>query len=323
MSTLYFENFDTDYDNFEKEGFNLDDLLLKSKFAFLNGKYTFSSKSKFAFGTKNAASHEYSLKHKSSKGTFTLKNKGVGETSLETEAACYSQKDLSLKSYSKFVLTQSENARNLDGNVLLRLHHKNNALLSFGFENWSVLQGSPSNVTAYTSYGVNNNGANLVFNSYFNYSLLHKFVPKVSLLLRAEKGDIHGYLRANVNRSKVASKETEGESSINQSVDLLAKVFKKLNDKTNVGATATYNLEDKSSSTAVYLSHVLDRVRVNAKVNTDRNLSLGVTSAFDDVTINFAAGATLNSKVETVGEVEKRNHWANFNYGLTVEFNRV
>eukprot|EP00340_Litonotus_pictus_P007303 CAMPEP_0170529102 /NCGR_PEP_ID=MMETSP0209-20121228/16849_1 /TAXON_ID=665100 ORGANISM="Litonotus pictus, Strain P1" /NCGR_SAMPLE_ID=MMETSP0209 /ASSEMBLY_ACC=CAM_ASM_000301 /LENGTH=40 /DNA_ID= /DNA_START= /DNA_END= /DNA_ORIENTATION= len=34
----------------EKEGLNVDDLLVKTKFGFKGGKYTFSSKSKFAFG---------------------------------------------------------------------------------------------------------------------------------------------------------------------------------------------------------------------------------------------------------------------------------
>ena len=323
MSTLYFEDFDTNYDSFEKEGLNLDDLLLKSKFAFMNGKYTFSSKSKFAFGGKNSASHEYSLKHKSQIGTINFKNKASGETTLETDTSCYTHKDMKLKAYSKFVLNQNENSKNLDANVLLRVHHKNNALLSFGFENWSALSGCPSTVTAYTSYGVNNSGANLVFNTYFNYSLLHKFLPKVGLLMRAEKGDVHGYLLANINRNRVISKENENESTINQAVDFLAKVVKNVNSKTNVGATVTYNLEDKSSSTAIYLSHVLDRVKLNAKVDTGRNLSLGVTSAFDDVTINFAAGTTLNSKTVTIDSSETKTHWADSKFGLTVEFNRV
>jgi hypothetical protein len=66
--TEFWENYDRFYADFEKEGLNLDDLLLKNKFAFNNGKLTFSSKSKFNFGTKVAASHEHSLKAKVFKG---------------------------------------------------------------------------------------------------------------------------------------------------------------------------------------------------------------------------------------------------------------
>ena len=42
MSTIYWENFDRSFDDFEKEGFNLDDLLVKSKLVFSGSKTTFS-----------------------------------------------------------------------------------------------------------------------------------------------------------------------------------------------------------------------------------------------------------------------------------------
>ena len=122
---------------------------------------------------------------------------------------------------------------------------------------------------------------------------------------------------------RVETNETENPIHINQAIDLLAKVVKVIDPKKRFGATIAYNLESKKSDVAVYWSQVLDRVRLNARVTTDRALTVGITSAFDDVTVNFAAGSVLNTKVETVGEVETRNHWANFNFGLTVEFNRV
>lgn len=323
MSTLYFEDFDRSYDDFEKEGLNLDDLLLKSKFAFLSGKYTFSSKSKFAFGTKNSAAHEYSLKHKCDTATINLKHKANGETTIDSDAKCYTKDNLTLRSYSKFVLNQNEKSKNLDATVMLRFHHKKNALFSVGVENWSALNGSPDTLTAYTSYGNVNNGANLVFNTYLNYNFVHKFLPRATFLLRAEKGDVHGYLQANVNRNRVETNETENPVHINQAIDLLAKFVKVIDSKKRLGATVTYNLENKKSDAAIYFSHVLDRVKLNARVTTDRRLAVGITSAFDDVTINFAAGSVFNSKTETSGEVETRNHWADFNFGLTVEFNRV
>jgi hypothetical protein len=323
MSTLYFEDFDRSYDDLEKEGLNLDDLLVKSKFAFLNGKYTFSSKSKFAFGTKNSASHEYSLKQKLQNATINLKHKASGETTIDADAKCYTKDNLTLRTFSKFVLNQNEKSKNLDATVMLRFHHKENNLLSVGFENWSALNGSPENITAYTSYGHNKNDAKLVFNTYLNYNFVQKFLPKASFLLRAEQGDVHGYLQANVNRNRVETNETENPVHINQAIDLLAKVVKVVDSKQKVGATIGYNLESKKSDVAVYWSKVLDRVRLNARVTTDRALTVGVTSAFDDVTVNFAAGSVLNTKTETVGEVETKNHWADFNFGLTVEFNRV
>ena len=323
MSTLYFEDFDRSYDDFEKEGLNLDDLLLKSKFNFLNGNYTFSSKSKFAFGLKNSASHEYSLKHKGRAATINLKHKASGETTVDADSKLYAKDNLTLRSFSKFVLNQNERKKNLDATVMLRFHHKNNALLSLGVENWSALNGSPDTVSAYTSYGQNTDGANLVFNTYLNYNFVQKFLPKATFLVRAEKGDIHGYLQAAVSRTRKETDEAENPVRIDQEIDLLAKFVKVIDSKKKVGATIAYNLESKKSDAAIYFSHVLDRVRLNARVTTDRALTVGVTSAFDDVTVNFAAGSVLNTKTETVGELETKTHWADFNFGLTVEFNRV
>jgi hypothetical protein len=323
MSTLYFEDFDRSYDDFEREGLNLDDLLVKSKFAFSNGNYTFSSKSKFAFGLKNLASHEYSLKHKGRNATLNLKHKAAGETTVDADSKLYTKDNLTVKSFSKFVLNQNEKRKNLDATLMLRLHHKSNALFSVGVENWAALNGSPDTITAYTSYGQNNNGANLVFNTYFNYNFVQKFLPRATFVVRAEKGDIHGYLQANVNRNRVHIDDTENPDRINQEIDLLAKFVKVIDPKKRLGATLAYNLENKKSDAAIYFSHVLDRVRLNTRVTTDRALTVGITSAFDDLTINFAAGSVLNSKTVTVGEVETKHHWADFNFGLTVEFNRV
>lgn len=321
MSTIYWENFDRSFDDFEKEGFNLDDLLVKSKSVFSGSKTTFSSKSKFNFGVKNSAVHEYSVKRKLQSGNLEFKHKDNGETTLEADSQILTKDKVSLNSFSKFIFTQSENKKSLIGNVMFRVHHKNNSLISFGVEDWNSLEGRPKFISAYTSYGHKADKLNLNLNTYFNFDLENKCLPLAKFLVKGEKDNFTGYLQANLTRVHEAPEEKEKPVVIVQAVDLVAKFVNVLDSKTKVGGALKYNVENKNSEAAIFASHSLDRVKLNAKVDTNRTLSFGVTSAFDDVTLNFASKSVLN--VTNPADSEKRNSWVNFKFGATVEFNRL
>jgi len=320
--TNYWETYDRSYDEFEKEGFNLDDVLAKTKFAF-GGKYTFSSKSKFNFGAKTSASHEYGLKRKCEHAQIDFKHKDKGETSIEADVKAFKKDDVKVNVYSKVVVDQGADRCNSNVTAMLRVHHKDNALVSFGVENWKACQGSPSTLTAYGSFGKVKDGAKLSANGYVNLDLKTKFVPLVRFLATAQKGDVRGYFQANLNRAQVETDDSEKKTVVNQTVDVVAKVIKDVDAKTKVGGVFDYNLENKQMNAAIVGSKVIDKVRLNARLSTDRSLSAGITSAYDDITLGFAAKANLNSVTEKVGEADHTRHYATYKFGLSAEFNRV
>jgi hypothetical protein len=322
--THYNENFDRSYDDFEKEGMNLDDLMVKSKFNFNSSNLTFSSKSKLNWGAKSSAVHEYGLKHKCPRGTVDFKHKAAGETSVEVEKKLMDKDDIELHIYSKLVLDQGEDRKNCNANVMLRVHHKNNGLLSFGVENWApCCHAAPTSVSAYGSYGHIHEGAKLAINGYLNFDIQKKFLPLAKVLISAEKNDVKGYFLTNINRSQVETDDKENPSSTNQLVDVVAKVVKEVNSTTKVGGVVAYNVEDKKADITLIGMKKLDRVKLNGKVGTDRSLTLGITSQHDDVSINFAAKSTLNSRTDKVGESEETKHWVTYKFGMSAEFNRL
>lgn len=322
--TNYWENFDRTYDDFEKEGLNFEnDLLAKTKFGFLGGKFTFSSKSKFDWGSKSKASHEYGLKHKCDKVNAEFKHKDKGETSIEVDAKALKKDDLSVNVFSKISLDQGADRCNTDATVLLRVHHRDNSLISFGFENWQTSSGSPNEATLSTSYGLLKDGANVGFNTYFRFNIKEKFLPLARVLFTAKRGDVQGYLQANINRTQVETDDKINPKVTNQTVDLLGKVIKQVDSKTKVAGAFAYNVDSKLVDASVFGSHVVDRVRFNGRLASDRTLTLGVTSAHDDVTLGFAAKTNLNSVTEKVGDTDHTRHYLTYKFGLSAEFNRV
>lgn len=323
--TQYWETVDLPFDEFEKQGLNLDDLLVKTKFNFKGSKFTFSSKSKFNWGASGSASHEYGLKHKCQGATFDFKHKAGGETSLETDAKCLQKDDVQVFSYSKLVLDQGEDRNNFKATVMWRLHHKNNALVSFGVEDWNPSSGSPSTVSAYGSYGHVHDGANLSFNSYFNFDVKKKFLPLAKVLISAQKDKTTGYFQTNVVRTEVETDDKENPKVTSQAIDFVAKVIHEVDSDHKVGGVVNYNLESKKSDFSLLGMHKTDRVRFNGKLSSDRTLSLGITSQHDDVTINFAAKSALKSATEKVEKdgADNTRYWVTYKFGMSAEFNRL
>lgn len=322
--TEYFENFERSYDDFEKEGMNLDDFQLKNKFNFKSGKYTFSSKSRFNFGASNKAAHDFGLKHKCSAGTIDVKAKNNGEMTVETDNQCVVRDNVILRSYSKFVLEQNQTKKCLNGDVMLRVHHKDNALFSFGTEKWNVCAGAPTSASVYGSYGHNFDGTKVTGNMYVNCDIKNKFVPSAKFFVRAQKDKLHGYVQANVNSTQSTVEDTERPTPVtSQHYDVVARVINQVNDTCKAGITLKYNVDAKKADVVLSGSHVADRVRFNGKISSDNSLTLGVTSAFDDVTVAFAARSELMTVPQKNEENEVNRHHVNFNFGLSAEFNRL
>ena len=167
--TTYWEDYNRFYDDFQKEGLNIDDLLLKTKLNFNDRKLTFSSKSKFNFGAVASAAHEITLKQKNKNGSIELKEK-LGEVSIEAEHNLLSKDNLSVGSYVKTVVSQSEKSCCSDSKVQLRFHHKDNVLLTIGAEKWNLCQGAPKVFSVGGSYGNISEGVNYSLNALLNFN---------------------------------------------------------------------------------------------------------------------------------------------------------
>ena len=116
--TQFFESHDRSYNDFEKEGLNLDDLMLKTKLAFVDGKYTFSSKSRYNLGEKNSSDHEYGLKvacpvqHNCPNPLLDFKHKKNGEVSATFDVSLPDQHDhIKLSKYLKVVYNHKKDKK--------------------------------------------------------------------------------------------------------------------------------------------------------------------------------------------------------------------
>jgi hypothetical protein len=318
--TEYWESYDRFYDDFEKEGMNLEDLLLKSKFNFHQGKLTFSSKSKFNIGSKVSANHEVGLKHKCSKISIDFKSKTGGENTLEIEGDSYKKEHITVAGYVKSVNNLSENKNSGDTKASVRIHHKDNLLLTLGVENWKCCNGGPKDFVIGGSFGKRVEEVKLTFNTLFNFNIDTKFLKLARFFVKGNKGDLTGLFLVNANRSESG----EGEKKVTtQAFDLALKFTKQVCPKTKVGGSLSHNIDDQKTEVALVGSHQFDRLRLNAKVSTERDLTLGVTSVQDDITFSFAAKSSLGSASEDSGETKKSKYWVNYKFGASVEFNRV
>ena len=315
MSKLisYWESYDRFYDDFQKEGLSFDDLLLKSKLIFLDSKFTFSSKSKFNF-ERAAVAHEVGLKVKQKKYTIELKQKQGGEVSIESENEIWKNDKFMIGSLVNCNILQSERNYENDSKVQLRFHYKDNSLFTFGVENWNKTKYPKNNFVLGGSFGKNTNESIIIHNVLFNYSIEHKFIQSIKLLRRYENKDFTKAFLVNIQRSRI-----EDSSNINNAFDLTALFTKQICPGLKVGGLISHEIDSQRTTTELVLSKKIDKVRLNAKINNKSEISVGLTSSYDDITINLCAKSTFKSK--TIENSEKIIKEVKF--GSSIEFNRL
>jgi len=333
--TLYFENFDKSYDNFEKEGLNLDNLLFKTSFGFGQGKLNFNSKSVFA--KDGSINHDYGLKLKDSTGTFTFKSNDAGELSLETDNKCLSKDDLNLFAYSKFVFTPAEGLGNkkLEGNVMLRFHHRDNLLVSLGLEKWNAFA-APKAISAYGSFGFKKDNITSSLSGHVKYDIEKKSVVNGRVVVHGSQGDLNGYLQVRYDSPKPTEKPTEGQNleeqnsekndkkKVEDNVKVTLKVHKQVKPCLKTGLVVNYGVNSKEVDASLHASKQVDNVRINAKVDTKNTLTYGFTHTKDDLTLGFTAeNQLLNDATEQNDKIVVTNHWGKFKFGLSAEYNRI
>lgn len=322
--TEYWETYNLNHDDFLKEGMNLDDLLLKTKFNFHQGNLTFKSKSKYNFDSKGArAAHDLSLKYKCSKGsTIELKEKDNGENTLEAVLDLGNKDDFSFTGFANVRFLRNANVRDVESKIHLRTHYKNQGLLSLGVEGWDPLSGAPRLVSAGTSYGHKTDDVHSVFNTYFVFNTQERFLSLAKFFVQASRQNFQGRLVTNVNRS-LSSTEGNDSKSVSQNVDVNLSFSHQYDSKTRVGGELNYDYTNKSAGANLAISHQFDRLRFNGKISTDRSLTCGLTSVHDDFTFTVSGRGTLNSSSSQVEDKEVRNYWVAYKFGISLECNRL
>lgn len=327
--TEYWETYDQDYDGFVKEGLSLDDFLLKSKWNFHNGNVTFKSKSAYNFTQKGAtAAHDLSVKAKvGNNSTVEVKQK-ASEQTVETNLDFGQRDDLNLGAYGNFVLNQNESQRVARAKFHLRGHYRDNVLLSLGVEDWNPLVGAPNLLSAGTSYGHLTPEVHATINTYWIFNLESRILSQFRFFLAGKRNKFNGRLEATVNRS-LQERQTnvpdnkENPLAVNQEVDVRLSFTHECNKNTKYGGDLSYSLQNQNLQANVVVRQNLDRVRLNGKLSTDRSLTVGVTSVYDDLTLTFAARGNLNSVEEKVGDKSQHRYWVGYRFGLSLECNRL
>lgn len=322
--TEYWETYNLNHDDFLKEGMNLDDLLLKTKFNFHQGNLTFKSKSKFNFDSRGArAGHDIALKYKLCKNsTIELKEKDNGENTLEAIIDLGNKDDFSFSGFANLKFLRNANVRDVDSKIHLRTHYKNQGLLSLGVEGWDPLSGAPRLLSAGTSFGLKNDDVHSVFNTYFVFNTQERFLSLARFFIQAKKQNFQGRLVANVNRA-LSSDQGNENKSVSQNVDVNVSFNHQYDSRTRVGGELNYDYSDKSSNANLAVSHQLDKVRLNGKISTDKSITCGVTSVYDDLTFTISGKGTLNSTTSQVEDKDVKNYWVAYKFGVSLECNRL
>lgn len=323
--TEFWETYDRDHDSFMKEGMTLDDLNLRGKFNFtaFDRKWTAKTKSRFNFGAKGPqAAHEASVKGSFGKSNVEIKDKHHGESSVEANLDFGEKDNFTLGTYAYLNVNQNENQRVVDAKLHLRTHYRDKCLLSFGVEGWDPLRGVPSLLSLGTSYGHLTPEVHAIFNTYFIFNVQTKFLTNAKFFLQGRRENFLGRVEASLNRSLPES-TTDGSPAVNQDVDVTVSFSNQYDSNTKYGGDLSYNTGKKEVNGNLAFSKKLDRVRVNGKVSSDRSMTMGLTSVYDDLTISFAGKYTLNRGTEQVEDKEVNKYWVGYKFGASLEFSRI
>lgn len=317
--TEFWETFDRYYDDFEKEGLNVDDLQIKSKLNFLFGSLSFSSKSRYNFGHALGACHDFGIKHKTPTSVVDIKTK-PGENTVEAEFRIYKQGDLEVGGHTIASIKQNPEKSNTNGLVNLRFHHKDNLLVTLGLKDWDFINSTPKSLAFGASFGRFDRGLKMTFNTFLNFNLESKHLNLVRLMVKGSQGAFTGSFLTNINR---AVNVVDDKPEVLHAIDLGLKFTDSLNLFSKVGASINHDVNSKLTTAAVVGSHIVDRVRLNGKLTTNRDVTLGVTSVHDDLTFSFALKSALATAIDKTGDIEIKRHWLNYKFGASLELNRI
>eukprot|EP00340_Litonotus_pictus_P007684 CAMPEP_0170520676 /NCGR_PEP_ID=MMETSP0209-20121228/6007_1 /TAXON_ID=665100 ORGANISM="Litonotus pictus, Strain P1" /NCGR_SAMPLE_ID=MMETSP0209 /ASSEMBLY_ACC=CAM_ASM_000301 /LENGTH=259 /DNA_ID=CAMNT_0010807143 /DNA_START=249 /DNA_END=1028 /DNA_ORIENTATION=- len=259
---------------------------------------------------------------------------------MEHQSKFYRKKDIEVGAYIKMALDQGEYRRNFSSTTQLRLHFKEHLLVSLGLEDWDMFQDSPQTLSSYFSYGKKLEKGRVSFNAYLSYNRQIKFLNGVKLYIVRETDDFNGVVEiknknsfdpitaeANSSLNSEAKDgkgdKTESLNPVSHEVSFNIYFNKKMDEDTVVGGSFNYDVNSKSSDAELMCAKRIDRVKLIGKVATDRSLTFGIESNFDDISLIFATKSTLGCKTDKIGEHEVTKHWVDYKFGVALGFNRI
>jgi hypothetical protein len=333
------QDYQGNFDDFQDDHFttDLNDLTLKTNLDFQKSKWNLQSTSAFNFLAKNSAEHSWKLSHAVPNCANTWENSNE-ETSYENVVNFKKvNDDIDCGYYLKMLLNQGDQMKQINYTGLFRFHFKDFFLFSCGFEDHNFSKTTLPNVfSAYGSYGLIldkevKDPVRLSLNGYLNYNNFIKQLSEVKFFLIGENSKFSSLCELKFeNVVEEATKDNSSNLSDHNKAPVVIhnallniRVNHSADDDVNVGANFGYNVNQKQADVELMASKKMDRVKVIGKLNSERSMTLGITSKLDDVELNFTAKSTLDSKTTKVEDNELTTHWANFNFGLSAQIERI
>lgn len=326
------------FNDFNKENFeiNTNDLTTKTKLSFHKGRFQLSSNHAFNYLPRADVYHEYQLTHKYRNSESQFKQNALGETEVENKNIFYKTPTYQFGSYVNMKLDQGEFRRNFDATAQLRLFYKKKLYISFGIEEWDILEQSPSVVSVSSSYGKKTESNSIYsLNGYWKYDTAQKLLAHMKVFLTKETESFKGLLEvSNINTidSSVVStpnvntdtpQDQTKSQKILSDINVALRFNHQYRENTIIGSNINYNINDKSTEAEVMINQKVDRVNVIAKVSTDRTISLGAKSEFDGLVVGVGIKSSLGCKTLASDDKEVYQHWVDTKFGFTAEFNRI
>jgi len=338
--TDFHEDYNEKFNDFEDDNFgtNLNDLTLKNNLNFYKEKFNLQTTSAFNFGGKNSANHSYKLSHESKNCNTTIEKNNQGEKSYECNVSWKKINDIEIGSYFYMFCNQSKDLRDFSSKAQLRLHFRDQFLFSFGFEEFDFLKSRLPNVySAYASYGrildkEVKDPVRLSLNGYLNYNNLIQQVSGVKFFLLGENSRFNSLFElkfenqveeATVDTSSNLSGRNTGAPIVTHNALLNIRFNNSAENDVTYGSNFSYNVNDKQANMELMASKKLDKIKLIGKLDTKRSMTLGVSSKLDDIELNFTTKSTLDSKSDKVEDNEFTKHWVNFDFGLSVQIERI
>jgi hypothetical protein len=213
--------------------------------------------------------------------------------------------------YTKTDLTQDEKTRSVASTALVRVHHEDKAIVSFGLENLDLINcKNPDQVSASALVGTDlKNGYKAFGGLYTKYALGCKCFLTNKFLLGLKHKDVTAHLEfATEKKMSECSKEDSDCKGCPLDKNVTLRFDGTVSKDLKVGGDAKLNLGSNKVVAKLFGNYTVDKnTSVRVKVDNDKNaLSLGVTHNYRGlVTFGFISNFTFAEAVAEKKEGEK------------------
>jgi hypothetical protein len=203
----------------------------------------------------------------------------------------WSKENVLLTLYTNVKLDQNEKKRELPSKVHLRVHHDDNKIVGFGFENLDPFKShTPDVLSGWALFGGHApHGFKSFGGVYTGYQLSSKALLFQRYLWGLKHRHLTSYVEFSHDRVTKKIKNTEGVEidTISHEKSVNVRVDGNVNRDLKVGGDVAYNIDTQKFETKVYGQYTIDKdTFVKAKLQNDNSLTVGLTHNYRGL-INF------------------------------------